>query len=269
LMAAAAVLGIGAPTADSSDSNLVEIVKSRWMQESLLGTTFRFPSRSWVWGKPRDVSMTLLNYVQANDVDQGTEQVARLVSVYQDPKTKVLTISVETFSPELSRSICEKVLALVETFIQKRGRTRGGYKAAFAMDRLQEARAEMSASEGELRAFLVRNVNYASSQDPSAKIIGLRLEAELKLRHEIVSTLSLNYEQALMEEKNDIPILNVLDAPNLPIKKVWPPRSSIVLWVFVGTIAAGFAAVRKRELASLLSHYFFSDSRVATERVEP
>jgi hypothetical protein len=31
----------------------------------------------------------------------------------------------------------------------------------------------------------------------------------------------------------------LLDAPNLPIQKDWPPRSSIVLWMFAATFGSG------------------------------
>jgi LPS O-antigen subunit length determinant protein (WzzB/FepE family) len=40
----------------------------------------------------------------------------------------------------------------------------------------------------------------------------------------------MNREQALLEEKNDIPILNMLDAGNLPIDKSRPARSIIVIF---------------------------------------
>jgi hypothetical protein len=39
----------------------------------------------------------------------------------------------------------------------------------------------------------------------------------------------MNREQALLEEKNDIPILNMLDPGNLPIDKSKPARSVMVL----------------------------------------
>jgi hypothetical protein len=43
----------------------------------------------------------------------------------------------------------------------------------------------------------------------------------------------MNREQALLEEKNDIPILNVLDPGNLPIDKSKPSRSVMVLMALI------------------------------------
>jgi uncharacterized protein involved in exopolysaccharide biosynthesis len=49
----------------------------------------------------------------------------------------------------------------------------------------------------------------------------------------MVTSLALSKEQALMEEKNDIPIVNVLDPGNLPFEKSGPVRSSLVLMGFM------------------------------------
>lgn len=49
----------------------------------------------------------------------------------------------------------------------------------------------------------------------------------------LVATLALSFEQALMEEKNDVPILNVLDGGNLPLEKSRPKRSVFVALAFL------------------------------------
>jgi hypothetical protein len=50
----------------------------------------------------------------------------------------------------------------------------------------------------------------------------------------------MNREQALLEEKNDIPILNVLDPGNLPIEKSKPARSVVVLLTMMLVGAGGW-----------------------------
>jgi uncharacterized protein involved in exopolysaccharide biosynthesis len=52
---------------------------------------------------------------------------------------------------------------------------------------------------------------------------------EMKLRQTLALNLSMNLEQALLEEKNDVPILNIMDKPNLPKEKSGPRRSLIGL----------------------------------------
>jgi uncharacterized protein involved in exopolysaccharide biosynthesis len=65
------------------------------------------------------------------------------------------------------------------------------------------------------------------------------LENELRLRQQLVTTLALNREQALLEEKNDIPVLSLLDPADYPSDKSRPPRS---LFVVAAALMAGTGA---------------------------
>jgi capsule polysaccharide export protein KpsE/RkpR len=129
----------------------------------------------------------------------------------------------------LSQQVAAKALDLLEQFNQMKGRTRGSFKAAFAESRLKEARSDMLNAEGALVDFVKVNRNYLASSDPAIRLYGLRLEAELKLQQQLVITLAMSREQALMEEKNDIPILNVLDEPAIPAIHSSPKRLRLLL----------------------------------------
>jgi hypothetical protein len=72
------------------------------------------------------------------------------------------------------------------------------------------------------------------------RLKGTRLETELRLRQQLVTSIAMNREQALLEEKNDIPILNVLDPGNLPIDKSKPARSVVVLLAVMLVGAGGW-----------------------------
>ena len=174
-------------------------------------------------------------------MDRAVKKVGEVLSATRDLKSKVITISAETKSPELSQQVVQRAGKLLETFLQEKGRTRGGAKALFAEARLAEARGEMDQAEEAFRRFLEGNRNYQTSGDPAVRLKGTRLETELRLRQQLVSTLAMNREQALLEEKNDIPILNVLDPGNLPIEKSKPARSVIVLLVTLLVGAGGWA----------------------------
>lgn len=104
----------------------------------------------------------------------------------------------------------------------------------FTAQRIKEAEIATSLAEKESEDFLEAHRNFATSNDPAVRIKGARLEAELKLRQQVFTTLTLNYEEALLEEKNDMPILNVLDEGDIPIDKSGPARTHFVLsWVFL------------------------------------
>ncbi len=239
LASAAAAFGINVPGGDSSDANFVDVLNSRWLREQLLQTEFQYHLRSWRFGAERIAKGTLYDYLHASNMDRAVQSVSGILSASRDLKSKVIAISAETQSPELSQLIVQRAGKLLEVFLQEKGRTRGGAKAAFAEARLTDARREMDEAEDILRRFLEGNRNFQSSGDPAVRLKGTRLETELRLRQQLVSAIAMNREQALLEEKNDIPILNMLDPGNLPIEKSGPVRSKIVMALF---LLSGLAA---------------------------
>lgn len=241
LAAAAAAFGVNVPGGDSTDANFVDILGSRWLQERLLQTEFEFKQRTWAYGGERQHRETLYDYLDTTNMDRALFKLAPLLGIGRDLKSKVIFLSMESRSPELSQKVVARSIQLLEEFVQQKGRTRGGSKAAFAEARMKDAREEMATAEEAFRRFLEGNRNYLASADPSVRLQGARLEAELKLRQQLLTTIAMSREQALMEEKNDMPILNVMDAGNLPIDKSRPARSMLVMAAFL-LAAAGAGA---------------------------
>lgn len=252
LASAAAAFGVSMPGGDSSDANFVDILQSRWLREKLLDTEMTFQARSWRFGAEREHREKLSAYLDAGNTDRALKALASMVGVSRDLKSKVILLSVETKSPSLSQRIAQRSLELLEEFIQQKGHTRGGAKAAFAKARLEEARGEQTKAEAVFQRFLETDRNYQVSPDPSVRLKGTRLEAELRLRMQLVATLALSYEQALMEEKNDVPILNVLDGGNLPLEKSRPKRSVFVALAFLLASAGAWAYANREWIRSRL-----------------
>lgn len=229
LAAAAAAFGVSVPGGEGTDANFVDVVNSRWLREQLLRTEFQYHIRSWRFGGEHLQKGTLYGYLGAKNMDRALKSLGPVLSASRDLKSKIITISAETKSPDLSQQIVQRAQQLLDDFNLQKTHTRGGEKAAFAEARLQEARHRQDEAEAVLRRFLEVNRNYQTSADPAVRLEGNRLENEFRLRQQLVTTLAMNREQALLEEKNDIPILNVLDPGNLPIDKSKPARSVIVL----------------------------------------
>ena len=229
LAAAAAAFGVSVPGGEGTDANFVDVVNSRWLREQLIRTEFQYHLRPWRFGGEQFRKGTLYDYLNAQNMDRAVKSLGAILFASRDLKSKIITISAETKSPELSQQIVQRAQQLLDDFNLQKTHTRGGEKAAFAEARLQEARHRQDEAETALRRFLEANRNYQTSADPGVRLQGNRLENEFRLRQQLVTTLALNREQALLEEKNDIPILNVLDPGNLPIDKSKPGRSVIVL----------------------------------------
>ena len=254
LAAAAAAFGVGVPGQDSGDANFVDILNSRSIREDLLKTEFQFRARSWRFGAEKMRQETLYNYLKAKNVDRAVEAVGAILSTSRDLKSKIITISADTLSPELSQQLVQRATKYLEMFVMDKGRTKGTEKARFAEARLKESREEMAQAEDAFRRFLEVNRNYQTSADPSVRLIGNRLEAELKLRQQLVLTISMSREQAFLEAKNDIPIVNILDDANLPIDKSRPKRFIIVILAFFGASIGALGWLNREWIrASLLN----------------
>lgn len=246
LAAAAAAFGVNVPGGEGNDGNFVDILQSRWLRERLLQAEFHFRERTWRLGQIHERHTTLYAYLRVNNLDRALGSLGSVVTVSRDLKSKVITVAAETTSPELSQLVVRRMNGLLESFLQEKGRTRGSAKVSFAEARLAEARLEMAEAESVFREFLETNRNFSTSADPGVRLKGARLEAELRLRQQLVGAIALNREQALLEEKMDIPILNVLDPGNLPIEKSRPARSQAV--IIVALVAGMLAwAIENRE----------------------
>jgi len=261
----AANFGIALPSQAAADDAYPDILNSRWMAEQLLKRTYTFSIRPWRFGREEKKTQTLMAYLEARDLDQGLMEFRDLFSASQDFKSKLLTLRATTLSPELSQQVCQGALDLLNDFVVNQSRTRGSNKAAFARQRLEDARQAKNKAEAEFRAFLSVNRNYQSCADPEIRFRGLRLEQELQLRNQLTSSLAMSLEQALMDEKNDQPVLNVVDQANLPIQKSGPPRSRICLLTFLVTTLGAWAWPHRRRIWSFLTPKGPRESMDATD----
>jgi hypothetical protein len=233
LAAAAAAMGIMPSSGDGGELNYVDILNSRRLREELLATRFSFQYRKWRLGHPVQVNGTLHSFLKVRTMDQALMRLVPMIQVSRDLKTKIISISVETPSPELSRQMADRLIELLDSFLIEKGRTRASIKADFTGKRLEDAREAALCAKGRLQGFLERNRNFAASADPSVRLQGTSLEMEWKLREQLVTSLALNHEQALIDEKNDMPLLNVMDRPYLPEEKSGPSRFKLMLQSFI------------------------------------
>lgn len=246
LASAAATFGVSIPGQEGGDGNFLDILGSRWMAESLLRTTFRYHERSWAFGREVERAGTFQSYLGSENPDLAVGKVTKVLTAKKDPKTKLLVIRAETTSADLSQALVKETTRLLEKFLLEKNTTRGGLKVSFTEARLTEAQADLAKDETTLLNFLSKNRNYQTSADPAVRLTGTRLESDFKVKQQLLLTLRMNREQALLEEKNDLPILNVLDSANLPVLKSGPSRSSIVFWCFLLS-AGAFLVWRQRD----------------------
>lgn len=229
---AAAAFGISVGGAEGVEGNFIDIINSRWLRGQLIATRYRYHAKTWLFGRTKEITGTLQEYLRVANEDQAARDLGAVISASRDLKTKLLVIRVETISPNLSQQVAADILRLLNEFVIDKAQYRGGVKATFTSKRLAEARDNYDQAELALKKFVTVNRNFQVSGDPTVRLEGARLEGELTLRKQLLHSIALSYEQALLEEKNDIPILNVLDVPVVPKEKSKPTRAVFVMGAF-------------------------------------
>ncbi|MDO8502344.1 MAG: hypothetical protein Q7S20_10920 [Gemmatimonadaceae bacterium] len=130
-------------------------------------------------------------------------------------KTGVISVSVATANPELSLQIAQNLLDQVNIYNLSQRQNLASLDRAFVERQLGEKRAELRQAESELESFLEGNRQYRYS--PQLVLEYGRLQRQVDMRNQIYSSLLSAYETARIEEVRDLPVITVIEAPELPI----------------------------------------------------
>ena len=230
----AAALGLGLSNlSQDPTANYEDILNSRWVGEQLLQGSYEFHQARWRFGGLESRHQRLMDYLGVKSLDQGMRALHRVMGVKRDIKSGVIIVSAQTQSADLSQALVHRSVELLGQFLAEKTQTSGTARAKYSDSRLAEVQDEYGQAESALKEFLLANRNYSVSADPEVRLKGGRLEMNLGIKKQVLTTLALNHEQALLDAKNDIPVLNVLDDANLPQEKASPARSLLALAAFV------------------------------------
>ncbi len=255
--------GVWAPTAppeslvsreDGPTVIYADILHSRRLAEQLLVRQYEYGHRPWRFARPVRVRGTLLEYLGAGDVDRGLGPLRKLLRVDREAKSGLLTISAETTSPELSQQVVRQAAEGLRGILVELSQEAGHEKARFIQGRLEEVQGRYAELGRQFERFQDTNRNWETSPDPAVRFRGTRMREVLDLWRQVVTNLTLNHEQALLEAQNDTQTLLLLDPGSLPLEKSRPSRAFIVFTVAAAVgagswIARNRAAITQRILA--------------------
>jgi len=249
--------GVWAPTAppetyssreDGPTVIYADILRSRRMAEQLLLKDYEYGFRSWRFGRRQRTRGTLLDYMGAENVDRAMAPLKRLLTVQRDPKSGLLTVSAETRSPELSLQVVRKAADSLRDFLVELSQAAGQSKARFTLGRLQEVQLKYAEQGREFERFQDANRHWETSPAPGVRLQGARLRDSLELWKQVMTNLTLNHEQALLEAQNDTQTLLLLDPGSLPVEKSKPARA---LLCFLAALAVGLGSWIARNRSAL------------------
>ena len=213
-----------------------DILRSRRLAEQLLLGQYQYGCRTWRFGQPRQVRGTLLDYLGAENLDRAMGPLKTMLAVQRDLKSGLLTVSVESHAPELSREVVRRAMAGLREIVVELSQAAAVNKARFTRARLEEVKSRYAELGQAFQAFQDGNRSWENSPAPNVRFRGAQLREDLDLWKQVVMNLTLNHEQALLEAQNDTQTLLLLDPGNLPVEKSKPARS---LLVFASLCVAG------------------------------
>jgi uncharacterized protein involved in exopolysaccharide biosynthesis len=144
-------------------------------------------------------------------IDAVTGQIKATSSA----KTGVITVTVSAGTPGLAVQIAQAVLDEVNLFNLNRRQGEAGAQRAFIEKRVAEAQGDLRQAEENLQSFLTENRDYRS---PSLALEFDRLNRVVTMRQQLYTSLAQAYETAKIEEVRDLPVITIMESPEMPIE---------------------------------------------------
>ena len=146
--------------------------------------------------------------------------------------TGVVTVNVRTRSPYVSLAIAQRLLTGLNQFNLVTRQSQAREERRFTETRLDDARLALRAAEDELQKFLLNN---RQSDYPVLTFQKDRLQREVTLRQDVVTSLAQKVEENRIREVRDTPVLTVIETPILAPRPDARLRAVILL---LGTTSA-------------------------------
>lgn len=236
----AAQFGVAVPGGGTSSPEFyADVVASRTVRDQVLQARYPDPRSD----SPGD-SATLLDILEVKGrtdlerLEEGREELQKMVSADVETETDVVELAVQTRYPALSAAVANRVLDLLNTFNLESRQSNARERRRFMEGRIAQAEAELREAEERLKAFLERNRSFQSSPDLSFQHD--RLQRQVRMKEEVVTTLRRSYEEARIQEVKDTPVITVIDRAVPPQEKSSPKR---VLIVTVTLLLGGVLAI--------------------------
>lgn len=223
----------------SSPRFYAEVLKSRTLRDQLLGTRFAMPLPA----APTD-SASLLDILEIHDPIETTQlRAGRLwlggaTTIRVENATSIVTVRVESRSATVAAQVANMFVSLLNQFNLETRQSGAQDRRRFIEERVSGAEGELRDAEDQLQVFLEQNRQFQGS--PELNFQYERLQRQVAIKQEVLTTLRRSYEEARIQEVNDAPVITVIDKAVPPDVRSSPKRRRMVL---VGFVLGGLLAV--------------------------
>jgi uncharacterized protein involved in exopolysaccharide biosynthesis len=175
--------------------------------------------------------------------DKALKDLRDLMTTSLEPKTNIVTATVEMREPKLSAEVLNTVIAETDKFMRLKKTTNASEQRKWIETRLTEVEAELRTAEDNLKNFRERNRRVGDS--PQLLLQQERLLREVQVKSTMYVELTKQAELAKIEEIKNITIVNVLDEARPPVKKMRPKRVLITVLVLLSAFigVAGYFSI--------------------------
>jgi len=232
----AAQFGLVLPGAAGTESPqfYADLLKSREILGATVTTAFTVPGSI-----PRPTTLVDLYHAKgatpALRRDEAIDRLSGKLDVNVSPRTNVVSVRATAPSAELAQQINQRLLTLLGDFNQRRRQSRASEERRFAEERLATVKGELRVAEDRLQSFLQSNRDYRNS--PSLVFSYERLQADVMLLRQVVTTLQQSAEQAKIDEVRDTPTITLVENPSLPAR---PDSRGVVKFALIGLVLGSF-----------------------------
>ena len=181
----------------------------------------------------------------ARRLERGVEHLTDVISFTGDPRTNLVSVTVDMPASDLAAGVANRIVALVSEFNKEQRISRAHQRRVFLEKRLRDAEGDLRAAEDRQRDFLLANRNLRS---PTLAADAQRLQRRVDQAEGLARGLRQEYETATIDEVNDAPVITSVDSAVAPQRPRWPrpvPLAALALasGLVVGLLTTGAATL--------------------------
>ncbi len=217
------------PNDENSSELFPDILASRLVADVVLHRAYVVPSDDGA------DTVVLSDYFGEENPDKLRQELSAARSIRSDASTGIIRLAVETTRPQLSQMIVQAHLDALDRFNRFTRRSKAGEQAKYLAAELIDQEIKLRLVEDSLKRVQTENRNWASTTNPDLQFELRRLERSVEINSQVYLVLRKEFELARLEAAKDVPLLQLLDAPSLPIEKSGPKRLLILIAVLIAT----------------------------------
>lgn len=215
-------------TQDENSSELFPtILTSRTVMDAVLAGEYSFLHNDKV------INLTLAEYFDQDNPEKLRKALTEASGFDMDKKTGVISLSVETKYPRLSRAILGRYLEELESFNMHKRRSQAKDNVRYLEREVADRNQQLKKAEDKLQDYQTINRDWEMTSDPEIMKDLIQLKREVEIKSKTYILVLEQYELARLDAQKDVPIVRILDNPSVPTLKSGPQR-------MITTFLAGF-----------------------------